>query len=327
MDNSVQIRGVSTSEPALPAVVEAATRRTSIVDWIAGNRPLVTDLLHEHGGVLFRGFRINGTPHFERVMTEGFGGPLLDYQNRSTPRSVVKGRIFTSTEYPADQSIPLHNENSYTTQWARKIFFYCVTPSTSGGQTPIADSRKVYERIPRQIRERFERHGVCYQRNYNGLDLSWQEVFQTESKSEMEAYCRGSGIRFEWVSDSHLRTRQVCQASAIHPHTGVPVWFNQAHLFHVSNLGQDLRGLLAEAVDPEDLPRHAQYGDGSEIEESDLQLIRDAYEAEKILFDWQAGDILVLDNMLAAHGREPFEGPRKVVVGMIEPHHALSEVA
>ncbi|MNG41197.1 Taurine catabolism dioxygenase TauD, TfdA family [compost metagenome] len=35
-------------------------------------------------------------------------------------------------------------------------------------------------------------------------------------------------------------------------------------------------------------------------------------------FDWRKGDVILLDNMLAAHARDPFEGPRKIVVAMGE---------
>jgi hypothetical protein len=38
-----------------------------------------------------------------------------------------------------------------------------------------------------------------------------------------------------------------------------------------------------------------------------------------VAFPWQKGDILLLDNMLVAHGRAPYAGPRKVVVAMAEP--------
>jgi hypothetical protein len=92
------------------------------------------------------------------------------------------------------------------------------------------------------------------------------------------------------------------------------VWFNQAHLFHVSSLKSEIReSLLASAGE---LPRHAFYGDGSPIEDAVLEEIRAAYEREAIVFTWQNGDVLVLDNMLTAHGRRPYRGARKIVVGM-----------
>jgi len=157
---------------------------------------------------------------------------------------------------------------------------------------------------------------VMYVRNYGAaLDLSWQNVFQTEDRDEVEAYCRSAEIEFEWKSDDELRTRQVCQAIATHPDTGEQVWFNQAHLFHISSLGEQVREslLASSAGEP---PRNACYGDGSPIEDAALAEIRAAYDRETVVFPWQPRDVLLLDNMLAAHGRRPYRGARKIVVGM-----------
>ena len=163
-----------------------------------------------------------------------------------------------------------------------------------------------------------------YARNYgDGLDLSWQNVFQTANKSEVAEYCRQVGIEFEWTSDNRLRTRQLCQAVATHPQVGERVWFNQAHLFHISSLEPDVRESLLLSFREEDLPRNAYYGDGSRIEDDVLDEIRDVYQQEKVVFAWQEGDILMLDNMLMAHGRTPFIGQRKVLVGMAEPVNSV----
>ena len=317
MSSTVAVRESLDGIHSLPALVEALDRSVEPVLWARQNRALIDDLLLESGGILFRGFRVNGVAHFERFIVEGFGRDPLSYKNRSTPRSAVRGHIYTSTEYPADQHICLHNENSYTRAWAERIFFHCVKPSETGGETPVADSRKVYERIAPAVRERFDRHGVMYVRNYDGLDLPWQSVFQTQDRNEVEALCAASGIEFEWLGGERLRTREVAQATVTHPVTGAPVWFNQAHLFHVSSLDANVRDALTVAVPEHDLPRNAYYGDGTPIDEADLAAVREAYLAETVMFPWRSGDILMLDNVLAAHGRQPFGGSRKVVVGMI----------
>jgi alpha-ketoglutarate-dependent taurine dioxygenase len=305
---------------ALPVMYQAQSRRLDIIAWANENRHQIDSMLATYGGVLLRKYRVNGVAHFERFIEEVFGHPLLNYENRSTPRSVVRGRVYTSTEYPNNLSIPLHNENSYTRAWAKKIFFYCVRASDVGGETPIADSRKIFNLIPDEIKNRFDRHGLLYVRNYSGLDLPWQEVFNTNQKSEVEAYCAQNKIDCEWVSDDHLRTKQHCQSILRHPETAEWVWFNQAHLFHISNLGSDLKRSLLDSFAKEDLPRNVYLGDGSEIDEADLNTIRSIYQAQTVKFQWQSGDILLLDNMLCAHGRSPYEGQRKVVVGMIEAH-------
>ncbi len=79
-----------------------------------------------------------------------------------------------------------------------------------------------------------------------------------------------------------------------------------------------IRKCLGSEFLESEFPYNTYYGDGSEIEPEVLAEIRAAYQQETVTFCWQAGDILMLDNMLTAHGRNPFVGSRQVVVGMAE---------
>jgi len=302
----------------LPLVLEPAGDGVDLVAWAAERKDLIENLLLRNGGILFRGFHVGGVQEFEQFVG-ALSNEVLDYTYRSTPRKEVKGKIYTSTEYPPDQSIPMHNEMSYTRSWPRKIWFFSIQVAETGGETPIADSRKVFQDLAPEIRRKFTEKGVMYVRNYgSGLDLPWQDVFQTRDRAEVEAFCRRSDIEFEWRGQDGLRTRQVCQAVARHPETGEDLWFNQAHLFHVSSLDPATRELFFEELGEEGLPRNTYYGDHSPIEESYLAAIREAYRCNQVIFPWREGDVLMLDNMLIAHGREPYTGGRRVVVGMAE---------
>ena len=302
-------------DASLPLVLEPAVDALSLPEWTMNNRDFIVQKLRTHGAILFRGFNTNSVEEFEQFLRL-LVGDLLEYSYRSTPRTEVSSRIYTSTEYPAHQSIPLHNEMSYTRDWPMMLGFFCVEAASEGGETPIADSRRVFNLIAPAIRETFISKGVMYVRNYGeALDLSWQDVFQTTDRAEVEAYCRKTGIEFEWKDNDILRTSQVCQAVANHPQTREPVWFNQAHLFHVSSLERQVRDSLLSLAAHEP-PRNAYYGDGTPIEEGALEQIREIYAREAVVFQWQKHDILLLDNMLAAHGRRPFRGSRKIVVGM-----------
>jgi alpha-ketoglutarate-dependent taurine dioxygenase len=315
------------SDSPLPLLVEATSNSTDLVEWATWHRDELKTRLLECGGILFRGFRIDGPEKLE-MLVKSFSGRRLDYAYRSTPRTIVSGKICTSTDYPSHQTIPLHNEHAHAHVWPMKIWFFSLQCAAGGGETPIADSRRVYQRIPAHVRERFERLGVTYVRNYgSGFDLSWQEVFQTTSTNDVEDFCVSNGIQFEWLPDDRLRTRQTCYAAASHPTTGERVWFNQAHLFHISRLQPEKREAMLSNFSEEDLPRNVYYGDGSAIDPADLDCVCEAYEHEKIVFPWSKGDVLLLDNMLAAHGRNPFTGERRVVVEMAEPHSEMAELS
>jgi alpha-ketoglutarate-dependent taurine dioxygenase len=302
----------------LPLLAQPEDAGLDLAAWAGENREWIDARLLEHGGILFRNFRIGGLAEFQRFV-EGASGDLLEYRYRSTPRTEVSGKIYTSTEYPASEEIPLHNENSYSRTWPLKIFFFCEKNAREGGMTPIADSHEVYRRVPAALRDRFAEKGVMYVRNYGeGADLSWREVFQTDDRTGVEEFCRQAGIEHEWKPDGGLRTRQVCQAVADHPRKGLKLWFNQAHLFHISSLAPGIREAMLEVFAEEDLPRNTYYGDGTPIDVADLDTIRQIYRDVQISFPWQEGDILLLDNMGVAHGRTPYKGERKIRVGMTE---------
>ncbi len=305
-------------EQPLPLVMQPTMDGVNLIDWMKAHREDIESQLLKHGGILFRGFKLNAETQFQPFIS-AISQNLLQYQDRATPRSEVGNGIYTSTDYPADQSIELHNENSYAHMWPTKIFFCCIIAAQQGGETVIADSRKVFARIRPEIRERFMQKQVMYIRNFgDGLGLSWQAAFQTTDKAQMEAYCRTAGIEFAWKDHKRVRTWQVRPAVAKHPRTSELVWFNQATAFHVSTLDATTRKALLADLDQKDLPKNAFYGDGTPIEDEVLDQIRQAYRQEIVYFPWQEGDILMLDNMLVAHGRAPFVGTRKVVVGMAD---------
>ncbi|HSL84826.1 MAG TPA: TauD/TfdA family dioxygenase [Thermoanaerobaculia bacterium] len=303
----------------LPLVVRPAVQGLDLAEWAAGNRELLEEKLLVHGGILFRGFPVATVEAFEGLIAAVAGAPL-EYRERSSPRSTVQGNVYTSTDYPPEYPIFLHNENSYQRVVPQKIFFFCLVAPEDRGETPIADCRGVYRRIDPEVRRRFEERDWMYVRNFgSGLGLDWPTVFQTEDRDEVERYCRENGIEAEWREEGRLRTRAVRAAVARHPATGEPVWFNHATFYHVSTLEPAIGRALTEELAEEDLPANTYYGDGSPIEPEVLDRLREAYRAETVSFPWRQGDVLMLDNILVAHGRQAFSGPRKIVVGMAQP--------
>lgn len=304
-------------------LLEINTGNSSPLVWAEENKKDVESFLTTNGALLIRGLNISDSNEFGQVLKILFGEDLANYTYRSTPRTEVNSKVYTATEYPASEVIPQHNENAYSNAWPMRIGFICLVPAAKMGNTPISDSRVAYNEIPKEIREEFERKKIMYVRNYSDMDLPWQEVFQTDTKAEVEKFCKENRLEYEWTANG-LRTKQVNQASILHPVTKEKLWFNQAHLFHVSSLDKELQEGLIELLGEEYLPRNTFFGDGTPIDLAALTVIRDVYERTKFTFDWKKQDLLLLDNMLYTHGREPYEGTRQVLVGMARKYSPVS---
>jgi alpha-ketoglutarate-dependent taurine dioxygenase len=315
----MQVSRLSPNEP-LPGVITPDGSR-DLLSIVRAERDQVRKLMQQHGAILFRGYDVTTPQQFGDICA-ALTNELLDYTERSTPRNQVEGKVYTSTEYPPEAHIPLHCEMAYTTKWPRILWMYSHLAAEEGGETPIADARKVYETISPATRQRFlDKNGVMYVRNFRkGIDLPWQEVYDVSTEAELEAYCKKHDIAFEWRDGGVLRTKAIAQAIARHPETGELAWFNQAHLFHVSSVEPTIRKILVAKFKEDGLPRNSYYGDGTPIEDGVLEEIRGAYAKTEVAFPWQRGDVIMIDNMLVSHGRRPFKGPRKTLVAMAEAY-------
>jgi alpha-ketoglutarate-dependent taurine dioxygenase len=308
------------NEKKLPVLLEPDAGHAKISEQLlAANRDRLNNLLLSHGALLFRGFSIEGITEFADFARRFAGRDLLDYAGGASPRIILADGVYTSTEYPSDLALPLHNELSYTFRWPEYLFFYCVTPPESGGETPLGDSRNILKLLDQQVVRRFKERNIRYERNLTNdpdSEYSWQAAFETEDRAAVEDYCASGEIAYKWNDDGSLRLTEVRPATAVHPKTHDEVWFNQADGFHPSTMGAEALEALMRNGGEDKLRLNAFFGDGGRIDISDLEQIRHTINREIALFPWQAGDVLVVDNMLACHGRMPFSGPRKIAVAM-----------
>ncbi|MCL6701739.1 non-ribosomal peptide synthetase [Pseudomonas sp. T1.Ur] len=299
-----------------PLLVSLRDRELAPAIWAEANRDKVENWLREHGGILFRGFDLPTPADFEAFCQALC--PQLYGQYGDLPKKEGGKNIYKSTPYPKDRMILFHNESAHQHRWPRRQWFYCETPATSGGATPIVDSRQVYRELPAWLQANLRRKQLRYVRNFStSLDVSWQHFFQTEDRAEVERICHESNIEFQWRGANDLHTRQVCPAVILHPLTGEESFFNQIQLYHPAFLDADIREQFLRDGESA-MPRQVFYGDGSELEPAAIDAINAAYDRCAVRFDWQQGDVVMLDNMLAAHARDPFEGERKIVVAMGE---------
>jgi len=284
--------------------------------WFGAAMPRLEPMLLRAGALLFRGFPLREAEDFRRAVAAMAPRQLLDYAGGTSPRSKVADGVYTSTEYPKQLEIPLHNEMSYSLRWPRRLYFFCATAPQAGGETPLADSRRVLQAMPASIAEEFERRELMYVRNlapahapYN----AWSKAFETSDREQVEAHCREMDIGCEWQPGGGLRIHERRPATRVHPLSGERVWFNQVHLFHASNTPM---GAKVDARIEAGLPMAAYYGDGGRIDGTTLAAVREVLRAQRRTFAWRQGDLLVVDNVLAAHGRLPFDGPRRILVAM-----------
>lgn len=286
--------------------------------WILTRRDWIEQRLHETGALLFRSFQIH-TPKQLHEVAESLSGDFPSFAEESSPRHQIEGHVFSSTDYPNEYPIQMHSEYSYAAEWPMKLIFGCLQPAVAGGATPVASTHAVLRRLSASTRAAFGEHGVMYVRHYlPGLGVSWEEAFQSDHRSEVERRCASAGIHTEWLPGNGLRTRQVGSAIVRHPVTSQELWFNHAFFFNVHSLEPlELRELFL-AEDEGELPTQTYFGNGRRIPEAMISELRAAYAAETVRFAWQRGDVLVIDNMLMAHGREPFEGPRNIAVVMTD---------
>jgi alpha-ketoglutarate-dependent taurine dioxygenase len=307
----------------LPLVVHPSGVRPDSVEqlreWWIANQKWIEPQIWTHGAILLRGFKIS-QPVFKKLM-HASPGQQFDYQSGNSPRTNMGDGLYTSTEYPAKAPISLHNELSYAAKWPGRLFFCCVTRADQGGETTLADSRRILSELDSSIVAEFRHKQVKYIRNLHGgtgLGKSWQDTFETTDRRMLEEYARMNGMNVHWKADGSVRMTNVRPPITRHEVTGEEVWFNQAEQFHPTvhppAIYKSLMSVYKDCVD--DLPQNATFGDDTPIPEALLAEIRTTMSRHMVSVQWEEGDLLMVDNVLSCHGRMPYVGKRQILVYM-----------
>jgi hypothetical protein len=283
--------------------------------WAAEHRDALRALVAEHGSLMVRGLGLSDAAMCEAVFRQL--GSLMTEREAFAPRRRYAQGVYSSSKWPANQPMCMHHELSYLLDPPGLMLFVCLTPTTDGGATPVADSPAVLQALPAELVERFEREGWLLVRNYNeDIGASFAEAFGTDDRQAVEHYCRANGIDFEWRPDGGLRTRQRRSAVVPHPLSGQRCWFNQIAFLNEWTLDPELREYLVDVYGADALPFNTRFGNGDPISADVVQAINSTYDAHTVCERWEAGDLLLVDNIRTAHARESYEGPREIVVAM-----------
>jgi alpha-ketoglutarate-dependent taurine dioxygenase len=287
--------------------------------WAAENRDALRAAVAERGSVRIRGLGLTDAAEAAAVF-ERLADGLMTEREAFAAREVHSQGVYSSASWPQNQPMCMHHELSYTLEFPGLMMFACLGAPSEGGATGVADSEAVLAALPGALVERFEREGWLLTRSYNDeIGASVADAFGTDDRDAVESYCRANAIEFEWQPDGGLRTRQRRSAVMHHPRTGRRCWFNQIAFLSEWTMAAEVREFLVDMYGAEGLPFNTRFGGGDPIGEDVVELLNEVYEANTVREPWQAGDLMLVDNIRMAHSREPFEGPREVLVGMADP--------
>ncbi|HTF49571.1 MAG TPA: TauD/TfdA family dioxygenase [Pseudonocardia sp.] len=304
-------------KPARPPLVRAEAP-FGASRWVAEHRDALRTAVTSYGSVLVRGLGLRDRAEVAAVFAR-LASDLMTEKEAFAPREAYSGGVYSSTKWPSNQQMCMHHELSYTLEFPGVLMFACLTAPTRGGATAVADSPSVLDALPADLVARFEREGWLLTRNYNDeIGASYAEAFGTDDRGAVESYCRANAIEFEWQPDGGLRTRQRRYAVLLHPVTGQRCWFNQVAFLNEWTLDAEVREFLVDMYGVDGLPFNTRFGHGDRIGEDVVVLLNQVYASHTMREPWQVGDLLLVDNIRSAHSREPFEGPREVLVGLAD---------
>jgi alpha-ketoglutarate-dependent taurine dioxygenase len=279
---------------------------------------ILTKQLATHGTLLFRGLPINGAHDFSRF-AHAFGYKPHEIIGIVVDRPVLAPNIAPANEAPKEVLVYNHNESPQVPHAPEYIFFYCYKAPHTGGESPISSSLELFHRaqqeIPEFINELAEKgilSKVTYkvEQQYKGgatLKQAFGKLVEPEDddatrRSKIEAqiarYGRGKHTTWQWTDDGGLILEHRLPAIRTQPQTGLPTLFTGLAAYYknakINGAGRNITQQL--------------YGDGTPIPEKYLAHLAKITDEIRVLHKWQQGDVLVFDNVIAQHGREPWEG-------------------
>ena len=291
-------------------------------------------IVGEQGALLLRDTGLEAIHGFSEFLSS-IGYNQLSYVGGTSPRTDKGKGVYTATDIPGDVTIVIHQEMSYLDSIPDYISFFCEVPPETGQKTNlIADMRRFTERLPVEFKQRYQGKRGRLRRKLptTGKNTGfyrdhkcWQESLGTDDRDEAVATAEQRGWEVSWTDDDFLViTQEPARFFRTHPIHG-EIWCNQAMLFQpeTSRLiaerdgrTQQVEWLESAMVDAPDSLDRVIMEDGSAVPREDCRIWFEMAVAEGTPYALERGDIIVLDNMLMAHGRSTFTGPRKIFTSL-----------
>ena len=286
--------------------------------WLTERAGALRAVVADHGAVLIRGLPPGGPAEVATAAGLLIGPPMTEREGFA-PRVAHPGGVYSSSLWPAGEPMCAHNELSYAVRFPGLMLLACATAPASGGAVTLADCGAVLAELPDELVAGFAEHGWTLRRRYTPVLGASVEQALGASHVEAEEYCRSHEVEFRWADDGSLCTRQRRPAVIAHPVTGQRTWFNQVAFLNAWTLDPDVREYILALQGPAGLPFDTERGDGQRVGADTVELLNRAYQRVTVREPWHDGDLLLLDNVRMAHGREPYAGPRDVLVAMGAP--------
>lgn len=306
-----------------------ATDAQAFRGWFSAQRERLGRIAAIAGPVRLTGFAVTGTADFN-ALTSLYDAPREGYVGGATPRSQLAERVFEATASPPHTRLTVHQEMAYLPRWPRKVMFYCAVPSTTGGETITADVRAFDRLVPSRLKDEVRERGVRYLRNFRGpgpipdaltsIHRTWQQAFYTEDPAQAEAACERMGLEWEWLADGSLSAQFAAPGFMTHPATGETVWFNHVHsqTFVKETVGPIWPVYEEWYSDGKPMGYDVRFGDGGHIPLDERRALFPLLDSVTSGFRWARGDLLLIDNIMTFHGRNPYSGERNVQVALLE---------
>lgn len=305
---------IQCGDSVFPSVIVNDGSVTSLSEcksWISDNIKDLEGELKRSGAILFRGFPVDSAETFD-TFSNAFAYPNFTYKESlsNAVRINFTKRVFTANEAPKNVEIYLHHEMAQTPISPSKIFFFCKTAADEGGATPLCRSDMLFAELAKQapeLAQDFAAKGLKYTTQMpaeddheSGQGRSWKSTLSVESKEQAEHKLAELDYSWTWMNDNSLRATTPVLPAVVDLGNNVKVFYNQLIAAYMGWKG--VKENPASAIT---------FGDGSHIPAAALELVASLAEQFTFELPWQDGDVALVDNYMAMHGRKPYSGERK----------------